>query len=364
MSPYRRFKLLLLMFVAGCTSPTLNGEGDSGATRDEPADWSFIEREVRRRVALWAEEGRLARGDGSIYTVDIAQLMDGAARSGDRGLYDTLRRIAEGALIDDTDPFLEGFVAWKTHPDRAKDATGTTEALRLAEALWSGAHGFGLRDEKALARSLIDGYRRHSYVDQGVWLVRNYYNLSTQAFAQNSFVIDYDPDLLWRLAADTQDASLSALAERTSRLVGMAKTPTGLLHEMIQPELLTAMPALGTAFFSPNNQAQLANSCAVLERSLRDHRDDADQLLSFALLRQENLGLIYDVETGARHPRGRAGVETYGCLIRLAHQLGRPADARGFEENLAWFVRDFFARENQPRAFIASELLRTALAVL
>lgn len=363
MSPYRRFKLLLLVFVSACTSPTLNGEGGQG--RDQPADWSFIEREVRRRVALWAEEGRMARADGCIYTVDIAQLMDAAARSGDRGLYDALRPVAERALIhDDQDPFLDGFVAWKTHPGRPRDATGTTEALRLAEALWSGFKNFGLRQEKDLALSLIDGYRRHSYIDQGVWLVRNYYNLNTRAFAQNSFVIDYDADLLWRLAADTQDTSLSALAERTSRLVGMAGTPTGLLHEMIQPELLTAMPALGTAFFSPNNQAQLANSCAVLERSLRDHRDQANRVLSFALEREDNLGLIYDVETGARYPRGRAGVETYGCLIRLAHQLGRPDEARGFEERLEWFVRDFFARENQPRAFIASELLRTALVAL
>jgi hypothetical protein len=41
------------------------------------------------------------------------------------------------------DPFTKGFVLWKCVPGATPDASGTTEALRLARALWAGQRRFG-----------------------------------------------------------------------------------------------------------------------------------------------------------------------------------------------------------------------------
>lgn len=346
-----------MVFVAACNAQILNHRKDQGP------DWDFIDRELRRRTALWTEEGRLARDDGSLYTVDLAQLLGAAARSKDLELYRQLRSKVDAILV--TGEYgahgpLGVLVAWRSLPGRDNDASGTTEALRLAQALWQGSLNFGFDDDRELALKIVEGYGNHAYVDQGEWLIRNYYNLKTRAFAQNSFLIDYDPDFLWQLAAETQRPELSNLAERSSRVVQMAQTTSGLLHEIIQPEFLTAMPVLGSAFFSPNNFAQLSNSCTVLERSLRDHRTMAAALLEFAVERLDSLGLIYNVETGARHPRGNPGVETLGCLLRLAHHFDRPDVIEQLEGKLRWFVDNFLAEEPQPRAFLASELLHTA----
>ena len=69
---------------------------------------------------------------------------------------------------------------------KALDASGTTEALRFAEGLWEGARVFGEPADRELALLVLRAYRRHEYVDQGIWLIRNYFNLQTRAFATNS----------------------------------------------------------------------------------------------------------------------------------------------------------------------------------
>ncbi|MEM6731062.1 MAG: hypothetical protein AAF658_05875 [Myxococcota bacterium] len=326
-------------------------------------DWSSVTQDVTTDVLARARNGRLARADGYTYTVDIAQLMSAAARLGDPALYDALLPHAQAARVDaNKNPYVRGFVAWRVHPEQPRDATGTTEALRLAEAFWLGASRFDREEHRTIALELVDGYRRHGYVDQGVWLIRNYYNLQTDAFATNSFLVDYDADFLRALG--DQFPELRALATRVDTLIAAAITPTGLVHELVQPEIATAMPYLGSAVFSPNNRAQLSNSCTVLERALVTHREDARRLFDFAHAQADSLRLIYDVSTGEPHPHGYAGVETYGCLTRLAHALEIPDRARVFEPKLDWFVRDYLKGNAKPASFIASELLLTAAAVL
>ncbi|MEO1170970.1 MAG: hypothetical protein AAFX94_02810 [Myxococcota bacterium] len=340
------FKTILALGLLSCT-----------AEEPEPpaeTDWPVFEQTLRDRVLAWTSAGRLSREDGHTYTVDIAQLMTYAALREDRELYDRLRPIVLEARVDhQSEAYVKGFITWRT--GKGADASGTTEALRVAEALWRGAEAFNLEADRAIALEIVDGYRRHGFVDQGIWFIRNYYNLSTRSFAMNSFLVDYDPDLTAEFAGESPE--LAELSARVNDLIESSVTPSGLLHELIQPELLTAMPTLRTATFSPNNCAQLSNSCTVLERSVKTHPGRARALLDFAAS-QERLALIYDVQSGEPKSAALAGVETLGCLARLAHRLG--ADARRFETDLNWYTQDFLLQEPQPRAYTASELLLTA----
>ena len=345
---------LALWLSTACTRP------------DEPPlelNWPAARDAIRSVVLERAGRGALARADGWVYTVDVAQLLDAAARMGDEELYSTLHPIATRALVEwQHAAYVRGFVAWRTKEGSPPDASGTTEALRLAQALWRGSNVFARPEDRSAAMEIVEGYRRHSYVDQGVWLIRNYYNLETNAFATNSFLVDYDPDFLREVADEEQD--YSELASQVDRLVQAALTPLGFVHELVQPEILTAMPLMGSAIYSPNNKAQLSNSCAVLERSMHIARGHGEKLLRFANERSEGLGLIFDVETGERHTDSYGGVETYGCLTRLGHRLALAELTLPFEPKLAWFVQDFVENEKQPLAFMASELLLTAAVVL
>lgn len=322
-------------------------------------NWAEAAPRIRDRLLARISAGALARDDGFIYTVDVAQAMEAAALLDDRAAYVALLEVANAARVDaGSDAFRRGFVAWRSKAGETFDATGTTEALRLARALWEGAERFARPADRRWALEIMEGYRRHEYVDQGVWLIRNYYNLGTNAFATNSFLVDYDPDFTRRVAR--AEPAFVPLADAVDALVESAITELGFVHELVQPEILTALPHLGTATFSPDRLSQLSNSCAVLERSLGRHRASAAKLLRFAHAQAEDLRLIYDVETGRPHPRGFPGVETYGCLTRLAQALGEPQLARPFAPKLIWFIRDLLENEPQPFAFVASELLLTA----
>lgn len=347
---------IALLVAFGCTTPT---GPESGVEKLGPVDWELAEAELEKRVRAWLGASKLARRDGYIYTVDIAQLLGYAARRQDRALFDALTPHAEASLVPFADnDYHRGFVTWRSS-DAPADATGTTEALRLAEALWIGSEAFEHVDERARAREILAGYGRHGFTDQGVWLIRNYYNLQTGAFATNSFLVDYDVDLLHHIAAASQDPELTELARRSDAAVESARTNTGLVHELIQPEVLTALPGLGSAAFSPNRVAQLSNSCVVIERALVAHPEWGRQLLRFAKSKlDDKLNLLFDAETGDAHGERLAGIETLGCLLRVAHRLG--AEEAPFEQAIRWFVRDFLVRGQQPRAYLASELLHTA----
>ncbi len=356
MSSMQRGKIFgVLILMVACTA-----RKTPPAPPAPPAiDWKTVTPLIRDRLLEKAREGALARDDGWVYTVDVAQALEAAALLEDEEAYLALISVAGAARVDaSTNPFLRGFVAWRSRAGEPPDATGTTEALRLARALWLGADRFGRAEDRREALEILEGYERHQYVDQGVWLIRNYYNLGTDAFATNSYLVDYDPDFVRTVA--TSEPTFLPLATKVEALVRGAVTDSGFVHELVQPEVLTAMPRLGTAVFSPNNRAQLSNSCAVLERSLESERLAAEKLLRFAHARAEDLRLIYDVTTGEVHPNGRPGVETFGCLTRLAAALNQRELAAPFASKLSWYIRDFLENEPQPFAFVASELLLTA----
>lgn len=269
------------------------------------------------------DEGALDRPDAR-YTVDVAQLALAAARRGDEAAYDRLHpELIVVIHRDPADPFTRGMVDWRRVPGEGPDASGTTEGLRVAEALWTGAARFGREADRALAIEVLEGWLRHARVDNGVWMIANYFDFRTRAFARNSFLVDYDPDFLAEVARATGRADLAHAAARSYAVIDGARSPAGLLYDLLQPELLTLS---GVACFSPNDEVQLHNAAAVAEQALRGRPGLAADILDFAWAQREDLRARYLGRDGSPLP-GAATPATWAVLCRLATGLDRAMQA-------------------------------------
>jgi hypothetical protein len=278
----------------------------------------------------YVSRGQLARADGYVKTIDAAQLLWYFALAGDRASYEPLRdRVVSKTVVESPDrPISRYFVAWRYWPgdqDKPLDASGTTEALRLAKALWLGARQFDRNKDRTLAMRILRGYTRHQATFDGVWLIQNYYHLKLHHFATNSYTIDYDPDLLAAAADHTGDETLKGVADKSTQLVKRALSPAGLVRQIIQPELRTLMPD-EDAIFSPNDLEQLSNSAEVATGTLHTAPEVARRVLDFAMQRVSDLRLLYNASTGNSATKTGVGVETYGPLLRLAVRRDRPGD--------------------------------------
>jgi len=324
----------------------------------DPTELVALRARVEAEVTVWVSRGELARGDGYVYAVDVAQLMEHAARAGRADLFASLRTYAEGHLVidDPEDPYTRGFVLWRTRPGAARDASGTTEALRLARALWIS----GTPADLALARTLLDGYARHATVDHDVWMVRNYFNLGTRAFANDSFLVDYDPDLLFA----TGDRRFVDLARRSVDLVRRARAPSGLLYAMIQGDVRTLLPRLDLSVFSPNDVVQLNNACTVAETVVDSAPEVARGVLDFAYDAPRPLARYFRGRDGEPVGETRAEITSLTCLARLAARLGDARAAAHFGERAVWHWRTFVGGWQSPRAYTASEVLLAIDALL
>ena len=321
-----------------------------------------------------ADGGELARGDGHVYAVDVGLLMQWAALAGERELYEQLYVLVDEHLLvraygEDADE-TKGFVAWR-YPTKRQleehgwgneldkkvegdmsagavsldemagegekqagyegwkamnkageplDASGTTEALRVAEGLWLGAIAFERDEDRQRAEEILEGYVRHQYVDQGVWLIRNYYNFQTGGFSGNSYAIDYDLDFLDMAGQELSNQRIVDVADKTRALLVAAQTDGGLIHSVIQPEIFTLQGRPG-AYFSPNNVEQISNVVEVAERSARGLSGAARGVLDFCMNDFGRLSLYYDAGSGRRVGHERAGLETLAPLGRLAVKL-------------------------------------------
>jgi hypothetical protein len=302
--------------AAACTNVGSPKEPEAARrTKDE------LHELARRRVL----SGAIERTDGWIYTVDVALLMIFAANERDRELYERLRGLARAHLVLDSpdDPYTKGFVLWRFREGVPPDASGTTEALRLAEGLWRGAKAFGRPDDGSLAVVVLQGYARHAAEEQGVWLVRNYFNLGTRSFATNSFLVDYAPDFVAEVAEETGDESLREVAEKSYALVARAQAPTGLLYDVIQPEIATLLDDERMVVFSPNDAIQISNAATVASWSVKGRPDVARRLLDFCYRRMPNLRGTYYGRTGEVARDKRPGIEAWAPLVRISMALGR-----------------------------------------
>jgi hypothetical protein len=363
--------------VESLPTPTSRAPGEFVAKVRE------LHAEFRTRVSNWVRADRLVRPDGYVYAVDVAQLMGCLAAEGDRGAYSRLRAYAVNDLVvrKPDDPFTRGFVAWRrkpSEPDAAPDASGTTEALRLAKALWHGAKAFDAPADRDLALTVLRGYARHATVDHGVWMVRNYFGFGTRSFASNSFLVDYDADLVARVAREANDAALADVARRSYELVRGAATPAGLLYDLVQPELKTMYPLLAEAVvtFSPNDVVQLSNAATVALTVTAGAPEVARRVLDFATKRLQPgsgadaggtlLRMYHYGRTGEPVNDTRPGINEWSTLVRLACELGdRAAVAALLNDAVAaWDYYLDHTPADEADAFVASEALASTSAVL
>lgn len=283
-----------------------------------------LESRLYQQLQTLISQKQGARQNGYVYTVDLSQILMYAALKKDRRLYFPLRDFAIRNLIIDkqSDPYTRGFVLWRYQPGNPPDASGTTEALRLAESLWLGSQVFGENSDRNQAILILKGYARHAHTDHQVWLIRNYFNLQTRAFATNSFLVGYDPDLLQNVGGATGDSTLQAVSQKSYSMVRQAVTPSGLLYDIVQPEVLTLVPELKyLVVFSPNDVVKLANTCTVVERATLGAPEIGQKVISFAMKRLPKLSTYYYGRTGEPVIERPAEVATYACLVRLAIKL-------------------------------------------
>ncbi|MCC7408151.1 MAG: hypothetical protein IT442_08770 [Phycisphaeraceae bacterium] len=313
----------------------------------------------------------LQRPDGYVYAIDLTEMMLLAIEMEDRDLYQRLREKAVTHLLvhDASDPVTDGMVAWRYRPGEARDASGTTEALRLAEALWRGGALFNRPGDRDLAVLILHAYARHAAVDQNIWLIRNYFNLQTRAFATNSYLVDYDPDLLAEVAKDTGDPALADAAERSTSLIRKAVAPCGLLHEIVQPEVLTLMPTLPGAgegiAFSPNDIIHLGNSATVARGVARSAPEIGRGVLAFAIARLPDLRVHYLGRTGEKVSAEEdwAGGDVLAALVLLADELGDRSAVERFRPFLLEKAQSFAEHPGEPRVYQTTLLLRAMDAV-
>lgn len=348
--------------------------GRSAEVADYTEAITRLREQVRALARSWVEGDRLVRPDGFVYAVDVAQLMACFADAGDEDGYVRLHRQAMDRVVtnDRSDRFTTGFVLWRYRPgDRpaTPDASGTTEALRTARALWLGARQFNRPGDAELARTILAGYRRHETVDQGVWMIRNYFGFGTRSFASNSFLVDYDPDFVAGVARETADAALKELADRSYAVVNGALTPAGLLYDLIQPELKTMYPLLESVVtFSPNDVVQLSNAATVANTIARGAPEAAAKVLKFATDRLAGgaLRTYHYGRTGEAVNDTAVGINEWSGLTRLAAALGdRSAAAALLGHAVAsWDYYYNVLKPEQPDAYLASEALGAMSAVL
>ena len=289
--------------------------------------------DVRARVL----DGDLARTDGFAYAVEVGELLRVAARLGDRTMYRALREFALRRLIvdDAEDPFTRGFVIWRrppapVAPDDAPDASGTTEALRISEGLWEGAAAFGIPGDRELALVILEGYARHASEAAGMLLIRNYFNFASRDFATNSFLVDYAPDYLARVARANGRKDLAKLAAGSYEVVRAARSRAGLLYDVFQPEMATLFDDRRTLLFSPNDIVQTSNAAAIAATVPEGAPEVTSRVLRFCRERMPGLKLAYYGRTGEEARQKRPGIEIWGTLTELSVRRGDARAIRAF----------------------------------
>jgi hypothetical protein len=320
----------------------------------------ILHKRLHQRLSLSILKGPKAwrRTDGFVYSIDVGRLLLYAAKGHHQTLYAKLAHFAKThlVLIKQDDPYTRGFVLWRYAPNKAKDATGTTEALVIARGLWHGGKWPENKRDKDTAITILDGYRRHQTVENGIWLIRNYFNLKTRGFATNSFTIDYLPDFVKTVARATHKQTHKELADKSFRLLDKAVAPSGLFYSVIQPEVSTFLHKR-LSIYAPNGVVKLLNSLIIAERIARHRPWQSRRVLGWAVYRLPRLNGFYNAQTGHPAMRQQVGPATYATMIRLAIKLNQ-RDA--FARILPYFLSEainFVQYPHEPTLYIHGQLL-------
>ncbi len=301
--------------------------GGSASVDDEfRASAQQLDSEVRR----WLRDHGVARKDGnSVHAMDLAPLMLYAAQSGDRELYLKLHAGLQPLILtEQSGTYTAGFVLWRRLPNLQPEISGAGEAMWTARALAAGAKAFERPADRAQALRVLDGYARHAFELQGVWLVRKYYSFAGSSFASLATPASYHADFLGALEQEGAKGDWRGMAERSVAAIERAVAPSGLLNPVIQPEVGAGFPEMGVETFAPNNLAPLEDACLGAEGVARSAPRVGGRLLDFigqgAHKRYGGkLWAYYDAQSG--EPIGSKGLSGtgYACLVRLAVALDR-----------------------------------------
>lgn len=312
-----------------------------------------------------------ARRDGFLYGSDLALLLLYAAERGDAELYLHLLPAARKLIVlSDDDPFARGFVLWRHKDGAGREVSGASETAGMARALWTGARAFGRDEDRALALRVLDGYARHAYELQRIWLVRKYFAFAARSFASHSVLSGYQPDFLAEAeTATTGRPAWLGFAERSYALLGRAVSPMRLLYPLIQPEIGATYPGLGLDVHGPNGLTALGDSCEAADAAIRGAPALARGVLDFATDRagHNRYGRLLNYHDGARGTAiGDAALSAsgYACLGRLAAALGDQGAWDALEPQL---VADLdppptVALSSEAPLYAAGPQLRAALA--
>lgn len=225
-----------------------------------------LRRDLESAVRLRSESGIPVRHSGEAYAVDAALFLLYAVESGNRTLFDALLPPFKKAFFV---PFGTGArksitVGWKRRGQEPPDASGTTETMLSAKALWLAGvlwKNESLREESL---SLIRGYLAHESGKEKSWQIRNYYNYGTRAFATNSYALGYFPDFLFEVARSGLLPEASEAAARSLRFLRNASLPNGLFSSSFDPELRTLFPEAEFSFhFSPDFRIKPGDSAFI-----------------------------------------------------------------------------------------------------
>jgi hypothetical protein len=320
-----------------------------------------LQSSLEQQLQTWLADGELLRDDGYVYAIDIAQLLIYFANQGDFESYTIFREIARQNLIidDPSDPYTQGFVAWRYRPGQEVDASGTTEALWIAKGFWLGGERFNNPLDTEYALLILDGYGKHAFVDQDIWFIRNYFNLGTRSFASNSYLVDYYPDFIQEVADVREDKELATLAQNSADLIRVAQAPSGLVHSLVLPELKTLYPEFEITAFSPNDIIQLSNACFTVETGMKSDPLVAREFLDFAKTRADNLNSFYYGRTGEAATKQPATLSDLLCLLRLAITFDEDQLAQKVITQAAPFWQEFNETPYNPRFYAAGQILLT-----
>jgi hypothetical protein len=231
-------------------------------------------------------------------------------------------------LTEQSGIYTAGFVLWRRLDGVAPEISGATEAMWMARALAAGAEAFDRPADRAQALRILDGYAKHAFELQNVWLVRKYYSFAGSSFASLSSVASYHPDFLAALEQQGAKGAWRGLAERSYAAVERTVSPSRLLYPLIQPEVGAGFPDMGVEAYAPNNLAPLEDACLGAEGAARGAPRVGQRILDFVGEGSHTryggkLFAYYDAQTGDPVAGKSLSGPGYACLVRLAVALGR-----------------------------------------
>jgi hypothetical protein len=245
-----------------------------------------------------------------------------AAVRRDAPLYGQLLEAAQPLILEGDDAATRGFALWRHKAGEAPEVSGSTEALWLARALWSGHRLLKRGEDRARALAVLDGYARHAATEGGTWMVHKYYAFGTKSFAGLSVLPAYHPDFVEETEPHAS-GRVKGVARRSYRLLQRAVTPSKLLTPLIQPGIAAVVPGFDAALYAPNGLVALEDSCAAAEATLRGVPQLARNVLEFAAAPARRnadgrLHAYYHRQDG--RPLGDAVLSStgYACLVRIA----------------------------------------------